>query len=195
MNKKGFVSTALIYTFFILFLILMLLLLGKYSRTRFLLERYKSQIKEDMFRLNSGDINLYFMVFDEENNTWTIEKQIPRTGYVYESGRCKNNSPIEVDNNTITVNASGKDTCIIQFKKAQKDIELKIYAVPSDFDISDLRALEAYSVKDTPSSAYSFSSCTCDLRGATCDYQNGLYGIQSDGITTCRAIFKSTEGE
>lgn len=195
MNNKGFVSTALIYTFFILFLILMLLLLGKYSRTRFLLERYKNQIKEDMYELNNGDINVYFMVWDDNNNNWTIEKEIPRIGYSYEGGQCDNGSTIQYEDGFITVDAQTKDTCFVYFKSLGQDITLRIYALPADFDLNNTDSMEVYTTDDIPGSNYSFSNCTCDIENVACQYDSTykMIKIESDSVTTCKAIFINNE--
>ena len=169
----------------------MLLLLGKYSRTRFLLERYKNQIKESLIELNNGDINLFFMVWNNDSNNWVIEKEITKYGYIYQNGQCKNGSTISFDGSDVIVDAHGKDTCYVYFKEINKDISLKIYALPSDYDLNNIVGMEFYSVNEIPDSSYSFVSCTCD-ENASCDLINSRpkhFTIESEGISTCKAIF------
>ena len=80
MKKNGFVSTALIYTFFILFLLLMLFLLNSYSSIRFLMEQYKYDIKklENCFNTlisRHESLRTYF-VFEKDNVVQKIAEKI-----------------------------------------------------------------------------------------------------------------------
>ena len=48
MKKNGFVATSVIYSFFIIFLLLMLFIINSYSRIRILLEDYKNDSLDEL---------------------------------------------------------------------------------------------------------------------------------------------------
>lgn len=116
MKKNGFISTALIYTFFILFLILMVFLLNNYSSTRFLVDRYRYDIEEELYELSNADINMYVFVWDATDKEYKYISDIPASGYEQSKSYCKNKSNIEYSNGEITISAKQKDFCYIYFR-------------------------------------------------------------------------------
>ena len=72
MKRNGFVSTALIYTFFIIFLTLMVYLLSSYANKRILLNSYKEDIKKSFINENI-DVTLFYMVWNNETLTYSTE--------------------------------------------------------------------------------------------------------------------------
>ena len=119
MKKNGFVSTTLIYTFFVIFLALMIFLVNSYSKNRFMLNEYKDKIKNDFAENNDLDINLYFMVYNEKTKEYEIEYNMPKEGYIYkdEYSYCKNGSVMVKKENQIEVRANKKDSCYAYFEK------------------------------------------------------------------------------
>jgi len=185
MNKKGFISTTLIYTFFILFLLLMLFLLNSYSRIRFLLEEYRYDIKNSFAEESGGDINLYFMVWDSRSGEYEIKNEMPPFGYAYEPefSYCKNGSTISYINNSIFITATKKDYCYAYFKEIEKDIKLNIYTKET---ISSDRVL----VKTVPNETYDLTSAKC-TNGATIEFDKTYrkFKIVSTERTECEAEF------
>ncbi len=119
MKKNGFVSTTLIYTFFIIFLSLMIFLVNSYSKNRYMLNEYKDKIKNDFVENNNLDINLYFMVYNEETKEYEVEYNMPKEGYIYkeEYSYCKNGSEMVKEENKIFIKANKKDSCYAYFEK------------------------------------------------------------------------------
>lgn len=118
MKKNGFVSTSLIYTFFVIFLLLMIFLVGSYSNIRFLLDEYKHDIKNSFAEAKSADINVHIMVYNSNIEEYEPIKKLPNNNYVFENEKsyCKNNSKISYINGEIAVEAKKKDTCYAYFK-------------------------------------------------------------------------------
>ncbi len=119
MKKNGFVSTTLIYTFFIIFLALMIFLINSYSKNRFMLNEYKDKIKDSYFTSDNLDLNLYFMVYNEVTKEYELEYNMPKQGYVYKEdySYCKNGSQIVMEDGKIKVKTSKKDSCYAYFEK------------------------------------------------------------------------------
>ena len=124
MKKNGFISTSLIYTFFVLFLLLMLFLINSYSSKRFLLDRYKYDVKNKMLEDSAADINIYFMVYDEDSKEYELRYEIPEKseGYHFdiELSYCKktpkSNIGYYLTENEIKVSGiKQKDFCYIYF--------------------------------------------------------------------------------
>ena len=67
MNKKGFLSTSLVYSFFLVFLMLLLFIVTNLINNRLLVSRINNQIKEDIY---SDEFNYYLinLAKDESNN-------------------------------------------------------------------------------------------------------------------------------
>lgn len=116
MKKDGFVSTALIYTFFIIFLILMVFLLNNYSSTRFTLNRYVYDIEEELYELANADINLNVFVWSETDKEYKYVDGIPTNKSLNTSlSYCKNKSTMSYENGEITIKSKGKDYCYAYF--------------------------------------------------------------------------------
>lgn len=189
MKKNGFVSTSLIYTFFIIFLLLMLFLLNSYSRIRFLLEDYKYDIKNSFANLSVADINVYFMVFDNSTGEYELVDSMPYFGYNYEPefSYCKNGSTITYQGGNISVTASRRDSCYAYFKEAEKDIVLNIYTKTS---ADSKRKL----VRSIPNSSYKLTNANC-TNGAqiTFDEVTRKFKITSEYKTVCEVEFTRRE--
>lgn len=189
MKKKGFVSTSLIYTFFIIFLLLMLFLLNSYSRIRFLLEDYKIDIKESFAELNSADINLYFYVWDNKTQEYELVNSMPTFGYSFESefSYCKNGSTIVYQNGNISVTAKRKDSCYAYFKEMEKDIILYIYT-------KENKDSERKLVKNIPGANYNFTNYDCTNNATlTFDESTRKFKISSTSKTVCNVEFTKKE--
>jgi len=129
MKKNGFVSTALIYAFFIIFLLLMIFLLNSYSTTRFLLEQYKNDIKNDFVDVTGADINLYYMIYNVASEEYDIEKEVP-DGFAFEENKsyCVNGSTINYTNNEIVLSEiKGRESCYVYFKEDNDSNIIRIY--------------------------------------------------------------------
>lgn len=190
-EKKGFVSTSLIYTFFIIFLLLMLFLLNSYSRIRFLLEDYKYDIKESFALEDLADINLYFYVWDNNSQEYEVVSSMPTFGYSFESefSYCKNGSKITYQGGSISVTATRKDTCYAYFKEMNKDIILYVYTKE---DKNSERKL----VKSIPNASYNYSADTSTCtNGATLTFDETTrkFKISSSNKTVCYAEFIKKE--
>lgn len=189
MKKNGFVSTSLIYTFFIVFLLLMLFLLNSYSRVRFLLEDYKYDIKDSFANASVADINVYFMLWDSVTQEYELTDNMPVFGYVYEPefSYCKNGSQISYTNGNISVTASRRDSCYIYFKEIEKDIVLNIYKK----DSADGKKVL---VNNVPSVNYNFTDYSC-TNGATLtfDQTTRKFKITSANKTVCDVEFTRKE--
>ena len=118
MNKKGFISTALIYTFFILFLVLMVFLLNNYSSTRYIVDRYRYDIEEELYELSNADINIYTYVWSNRDKEYKYVDNIPMSGLRENISYCKNKSTIEFNDGEVTIGAKGKEFCYLYFDPA-----------------------------------------------------------------------------
>lgn len=189
MKKNGFVSTSLIYTFFIVFLLLMIFLLNSYSSIRFLLDQYKYDIKNSFAEASGSDINLYLMVWDENTQEYELQDEMPAFGYYFEPNfsYCKNGSTISYANGNVSVTAVRRDSCYAYFKEAEKDIILKIYT--KETETSD-RVL----VKNVPNYSYTLTSKNC-TNGAILNFNEDSrkFTISSSQKTTCEVEFTKKE--
>lgn len=185
MKKNGFISTTLIYTFFIIFLLLMVFLLNSYSNIRFLLSEYKYDIKNSFASSGIADINLHIMVWNSNTFEYEIEEEVPRFGYSYENAisYCKNGSVMMYLNGKLKVAAAKKDECYAYFKSLDKDIILNIYTKKS---VDSEKVL----VKDIPGLSYSLTSSSC-TNGAeiTFNEETRKFNVISNDKTECEAIF------
>lgn len=189
MKKNGFISTSLIYTFFIIFLLLMLFLLNSYSRIRFLLEDYKYDIKESFASIGTADLNVYFMVWDKTTEEYELTKKLPEFGYTYESefSYCKNGSIITYNGGNISISASRKDSCYVYFKESEKDIILNIYTKESESSEKKL-------VQNVPGISYKFTDYSC-TNGALLEFDEDTrkFKITSEYKTECDVVFTRKE--
>ena len=117
MKKNGFISTSLIYTFFIIFLTLLVFVISSYSKTRFLLNEYKDKIKEEFSDINTLDVNLYFKVWNEETKEYEIEYNMPKEGYVFDNNLsyCEKGSTLSMEDGRVIVDTIKKDRCYAYF--------------------------------------------------------------------------------
>lgn len=118
MKKNGFVSTTLIYTFFILFLALMIFLLGSYSHNRHLLTSYKNDIKLSFSERSGQDINAYFMIYNEKTEGYDLKKNVPSDDYIFveNMSSCNNGATITYENGKYKISAAKTDDCYLFFK-------------------------------------------------------------------------------
>lgn len=118
MKKNGFVSTTLIYTFFILFLALMIFLLGSYSHNRHLLSSYKNDIKLSFVERAGQDINIYYMIYNDITEGYDLKKNIPSDDYalVESISSCNNGATITYENGKYKISAAKTDDCYLFFK-------------------------------------------------------------------------------
>lgn len=189
MNKKGFISTSLIYTFFIVFLSLMLFLLNSYSRIRFLLEEYRYDIKNSFAEEAGADINLYFMVWDSKTGEYEVRSEMPPFGYAYEQefSYCKNGSTIANINDSISITATKKDYCYAYYREMEKDIKLYIYT-------KETPSSNRVFVKNVPNETYELTNTKC-TNGATIEFNEEYrkFKVISTERTECEAEFTRKE--
>ena len=185
MKKNGFVSTSLIYTFFVVFLLLMLFLLNSYSRIRFLLEDYKYDIKNSFLDMDGADINLIIKVWNNTTNEYETVDEMPLFGYTFESefSYCRNGSILTYENGNISVTATRRDFCYAYFKEAPKDIILNIYTKETD-------DAERVLVQTIPNEYYKFTNYSCtDGAELTFNEQTRKFTISSKNKTVCDVEF------
>lgn len=194
MKKNGFVSTSLIYTFFVIFLLLMVFLLHSYSRIRFLLEDYRYDIKDSFASADGADINLYIMVWNRVTQEYELTDTLPPYGYKFIDGSegkigsyCKNGSTITYQNGNVSVSANRKDYCYAYFEEVDKDIKLNIYTKESKDGEKEL-------VQNIPSRNYEFTDYTC-TNGATLTFDSTKrkFKIVSSNKTVCDVEFTKKE--
>ena len=123
MKRNGFVSTALIYTFFIIFLTLMVYLLSSYSNKRILLNSYKEDIKKSFINENI-DVTLFYMVWNNETLTYEINNTMPTLGYIYNGdlSNCNNGSIINYLDGNFTIDNTKEDMCFLYFDSEDKEL-------------------------------------------------------------------------
>lgn len=127
MNNKGFVSSALIYTFFILFLILMVFLLNDYSSTRYMVDRYRYDIKQELYEMTNKDLNLYIMVKEKNASDYKYVKELDSTknyNFIVNESFCKDSinskdkstkSSVNYVDNNIVITSTGIAFCYAYF--------------------------------------------------------------------------------
>lgn len=128
-EKNGFISTALVYTFFILFLVLMVFIINSYSNNRYLLSQYKIKLEEELSELNSSDINLYVCAREKDSTNCDYDSDINDLishGYELEELACSklDGSPVDEDTisgslngNKITIQSTSRGSCFAYFEK------------------------------------------------------------------------------
>ena len=185
MKKNGFVSTTVIYTFFILFLLLMVFIMNFYSSTRFLLEQYKIDIKETFAEISAADINLYYYLWSDYTGEYELTDKITGGSNVYKLERyyCKNNSPISYNNNKFTIDAKRKEECYAYFRSK---ITLKMYTKETATSSEVL-------VNSLPGYNYKLTSSSCD-NGATISFDEttrefSFTNPNNKNNVLCRAVF------
>lgn len=191
MNNKGFVSTSLIYTFFLIFLSLMVFLLNSYTQNRFLLEEYRYDIKNTIAMENEADINLYLMVWDEDTLEYEVTNDLPSYGYVFEPSYsyCKNGSSLSYMNGNISITAYQKDSCYAYFKEVERDIDLKIYT-------KETPVSEEVLVKSIPDNTYTLDSYSCNNDAViNFDEVTRKFTIEASNKAECKATFIRRNGD
>ena len=123
MKKNGFVSTALIYTFFIIFLTLIVFLINSYANKRILLNSYKEDIKKSFVK-EDKDVTMYYMVWNDETYKYEINNTMPTLGYIYNSdlSNCSNGSIINYLDGNFTIDNTKEDMCFLYFDLADKEL-------------------------------------------------------------------------
>ena len=191
MKKNGFVSTSIIYTFFVIFLLLMMFLLNNYSRIRFLLDEYKYDIKNSFALESLADINLFFMVYNEMHGDYELVDNLPLIGYTYneEFSYCKNGSEIIYNNGNISIASSRRDSCYAYFTKNESDVKLNVY-------VKESNVIEPILVKKIPDNSYNLISATCTNGGTiTFDDLARKFTIDSEKKTECEAVFAKKKSD
>lgn len=194
MKKNGFVSTALIYTFFIIFLILMVFLVNSYSSVRFLSEQLKEEIKIDP---DVADINVFIYVYNDDPSVkkYEVSNKVPGEGYyLHADSNCENGSTIklgiideETDKQGLIVYANHKDKCYAYFNKLEYDVIVDIYTK----DDSALNHVD--SINDVDLTKYKFSSeeSGCITSGSEIGFNEAgkSFTFQTTKPTECKAVF------
>lgn len=191
-NKNGFISTSLVYTFFIIFLMLMIFLINSYSRVRFLLDEYKNDIKNTFAEASSADINVHIMIWDSKTEEYELMENLPSFGYVFQKSPvsyCKNGASISYVNGSISVSSVGKDTCYAYFREAEKDINLKMYIKEN---VNSNKIL----VSSIPNSNYILTNKSC-TNGAILNFneEERRFTITSSKKTVCEVEFTKKESD
>ena len=116
MQKNGFVSTSLIYTFFIIFLTMMLFVINSYSENRNFLKKYKEEIRNNFVSLEN-DITINYRLINSKTNEYEdVEEILDNYIYVAEDSYCENNSKINYEDKKFTVEGNIDDVCYLTFK-------------------------------------------------------------------------------
>jgi len=185
MKKNGFISTSLIYTFFILFLMLMIYLMNSYSTNRFFMEQYKYDIKNNFAEADLADINLYFMVWNPRTNEYELKNEMPTYGYKYDEtlSYCKNGSTISYVNGSVSIASTRRDECYAYFKELELDIVLKMYKKES-------ASGQRIQIENVPGFEYQFEKYSC-TNGATIEFNEVTRKIKVTAYnkTTCEIDF------
>ncbi len=196
MKKNGFISTTLIYTFFVVFLLLMVFLLNNYSRTRFLLDEYRYDIKNSFKDNNASDVGVFIKVLNGED--YEERGEVPGLGYYldeeasYCSPEGENAGTIAYKNGNLIIDAKGKTTCYAYFKKYDFDINLDIYIKDNASTNCKTNPDKCTKVNDVPNSSYKFvaESSSCDNGSQLIfDEMNRSFNVSSTSRTTCTAEF------
>lgn len=82
MNKKGFLSTSLVYSFFLVFLMLLLFIVSNLINNRILVTRINNQIKEDIYS-DEFNYNLINLAKDKNSNLVYQNKEDSFNDYSY----------------------------------------------------------------------------------------------------------------
>ena len=189
MNKKGFVSTSLIYTFFILFLLLMLFLLNSYSRMRFVQSQYKDEIKASLYKISSADINLIFRLWNPTTKDYELVSEIPTVGYEFESYNCDHlDTTIEYVDGYIEASTPHRDTCYIRFIGTTDDVILRIYIRETPFS-------ERVEVTEVPGRDYTLTKNECtNNANVTFNESTRKFLIKSFKRAICEVEFTNNGG-
>lgn len=89
-QKKGFVATSLIYSFFLVFILLMVTILSRSSNTRVLLNAIKGDIRSDI------NDDRGFVVDEIENKTYTLGSDLSFAGEMWKVIENKSSSVVLV---------------------------------------------------------------------------------------------------
>lgn len=187
MKKNGFISTTLIYTFFIIFLILMIFLLNSYSRVRYLLGEIKTDIRNNFSKINMADINLNIFVWNSTSGDFEISSTIPENGYLFQEdySYCRNGGKISFEAGEIVIKSEERDFCYAYFGESTRDINLRIYTRET------ANAPRIY-VNKVPSDDYKLNEekTHCDNGGTiTFDPETRKFKIDSTTKVSCEAEF------
>ena len=118
MKKNGFISTAIIYTFFTTFLLLMIFLLNNYSRVHFLLDEVKNDIKEDFVVDDLRDVNLYIYIKNSGSSNYEPVDVLPGGNYNLDSQSCDyDKAYVSYENGQLVINSGGRTTCTVYMSK------------------------------------------------------------------------------
>lgn len=118
MKNKGFISTALLYTMFIVFLVSLVFLLETYSNNRFLSGKYKENVKTDSNSSSNYDVVVHILAYNNSFSTYVEVDEIPLVSHVFDAEKsyCTNNdSSISFFQNKLVVQAKNKTVCYAFF--------------------------------------------------------------------------------
>ena len=210
MKKNGFVSTSLIYTFFILFLLLMIFLLNSYSSKRFLLDKYKYDIKNSFSDETLADINLYFMVYNNRTKDYELKSNLPDGIYTFDTEKsyCKNGAAISYDGSNVVVEAQRKESCYAYFNPTQEtmgnvpenaDILINMYkeSIYGTIEKTTNGTTKKYErVKVIPGGNYEYNSdiSACE-NGSSLEYENGEIIVDAGAKDVCDVYFDALYGD
>ena len=201
-NNKGFISTTLIYTFFIIFLLLMVFTLGTYSKVRYLLEEYRYDIKNSFVSESKSDIELKFYVKEcsDPSCDYELKSEMPTTNlYVFDRYDCSRGS-LEYINNNISITTNGKTECIAYFSRAQSDIVLEIYTKENSNDkpiyVNDIPN-NLYVYQDSETKCYDTEENEIAKENYDLDYDdvNKKFTITYGDKIKCKAYFIRKESD
>ncbi len=184
MKKNGFISTTLIYTFFIIFLSMMVFLLSSYSKDRNLLSEFKNDIKNSFAEASRADLNLYIYVWNAQTEEFEMRESVPSQGYFFEPAYsyCQKGSTISYNNGNLSINATQKDSCYAYFRAGEKDIILKIYTKESATSKKTL-------VEDIPDDSYDLSNISCSKGNIKFDEKIRKVILNASEKTECEIEF------
>lgn len=131
MNKKGFISTSVIYTLLIICLLMLMMVLLTYYNNRMLLTELKDDLRYYLYTeysYNNADITFYFWAENEEvENDYILVDDIPSTtSYTISDYSCQNISLNEdvlggYSSNKVTISlediSKGRIECNFYYEK------------------------------------------------------------------------------
>ncbi len=167
----------------------MTFLLNSYSSMRFLINEYKSDIKNTLAEASMNDVTVNMLVWNQNTKTYELSNNIPSFGYYLEENYsyCKNGSKMSYANGNISVALARKDACYAYFKELQKDIDINIY-------IHENGTLKLTDV--VPSYNYTLTSSKC-TNGATLTFDTNtrIFQVSTSTKTVCDVEFTKNESD
>ena len=121
MKKNGFISISVLYSFFIVFILLTTIILTSYTKNNLLIGRTVLDIKESFINKKNDTTKIYYLIFNEDDNNYEYSNEI-NENYIYNATKsyCKNGSKIINLNNNYVIDGNGIDICYVYFDPIER---------------------------------------------------------------------------